>query len=760
MATSTSVKNLLNKMSLEEKVTQLVSISIEELVEGRKISAEKMRSLLRHGVGEITRLAGSRLRFSPREVARMYNEIQRFLVRETRLGIPAIVHEEGLVGLMAPTATVFPIPLALASSWDPDLVHRVATAIREQSMVIGSRQILAPVLDLCREPRWGRCEETYGEDPYLVASMGVAYIKGLQGDDIRQGVVATAKHFAGHGVPEGGRNTAPVHVGEREFRETHLYPFEAAVKEAKVLSVMAAYHEIDGVPCHANKWLLTEVLRNEWGFEGMVVSDYFAVKQLNEIHKVARTCLEAALRAIDAGVDVELPHAECYPHLIEAVKKGLIDEEVINRAVERVLKIKYALGLFDNPYVDEARVPEKLDSDRYRELAREAARRSIVLLKNSGVLPITRDVKTIAVVGPNADDPWAMLGDYHYDSHVGAFAGWYGKELSVDVVTVLEGIKRVAGARGVNVLYAKGCDVHSTDTSGFGQALDVAKKADVVVAVMGDRSGLFNTKMFTSGEGVDRASLRLPGVQEELIKELAGLGKPVVLVLINGRPLALSGVADQVSAIVEAWRPGEEGGAAIAEVLFGDYNPGGCLPVSLPYDVGQVPVYYSRKPGGLRHERYVEYPFKPLFPFGYGLSYTKFTYEQLSVEPSEVRSTEDTIRVSVRVRNIGERTGDDVVQLYISRSYASVTRPLKELKGFKRITLRPGEAEEVVFEVPLELLAYYDRNMKLVVEPGEYEVMIGRNAEEVVLKERVSVVGDVKVFGSRRRFFSKAYVVV
>jgi len=749
------VRNLISKMSIEEKIAQLVSVPLESLLEGKEFSREKALKLLKYGVGEITRIGGSPLRLSPKEVVGIYNAIQTFLVKETRLGIPAIVHEESLVGFMAPTATVFPVPIALGSSWDPDLVYRVASAIRRQMILVGSRHSLAPVLDLCREPRWGRCEEDFGEDPYLVASMGIAYVKGLQGDDIRYGIIATAKHFVAHGSPEGGRNTAPVHVGMRELIEVYMYPFEAVVKEANVLSIMAAYHEIDGVPCHANKWLLTDMLKNSWGFKGFVVSDYVGVKMLNTIHRVARDCLEAAVKAIKAGVDMELPSGECFQYLVEAVKRGLINEDIIDRAVERILRLKFLLGLFEDPFVDISKVPDVLDNEADRELAREAARKSIVLLKNDGVLPLRKDIRTIAIIGPNANDPWAMLGDYHYDAHIGSFDGTYGKiSPSVKIVTVVEAIKNRVSL-STEILYAKGCDVHGDDKSGFSEAINIAKRADVIIAVMGDRSGLFNLKMFTSGEGVDRASLRLPGVQEELLKELASIGKPVILVLINGRPLALSSILPYVNAVIEAWRPGEEGGNAIADIIFGDYNPGGRLSVSLPYDVGQLPVYYSRKPSGLRD--YVEYPYKPLFPFGYGLSYTQFVYENLVVEPTEVRDPDTVIRVSVDVKNVGSMTGDEVVQLYISRDYASVTRPIAELKGFKRITLSPGEKKTVIFEVPLELLAYYDIDMNYVVEPGEYTFMINKNAEETTLKTKISIVGDTKIYKERRVFTSKAY---
>jgi len=743
------IKRLLSKMTLEEKVAQLLSVPVEALVEGKSLSLSKARELLQHGIGEITRVSGSRLGLKPREAARLVNEIQRFLVKETRLGIPAIIHEESLSGLMAPTATNFPQAIGLASTWDPGLVERVASEIRRQALLVGARQCLAPVLDVCRDPRWGRTEETYGEDPYLVAAMGVAYVRGLQSDDLSRGVIATPKHFAAHGFPEGGRNIAQVHVGVRELREVFLYPFEAAVKEGGAFSLMAAYHEIDGVPCHANYWLLTEVLKGEWGFRGFVVSDYFAIRQLITVHRAARDELEAAVQALEAGVDVELPGADCYKRLIDAVREGVISERAVEEAAARVLKAKYLLGLFENPYVDEAAVPESLDRREARELALEAARKSIVLLKNDGTLPLSKDLRAIAVIGPNAAEGRALLGDYTYTAHLAL------EEPVVEVVSILDGVRRKVSP-STEVLYAKGCDILSDDRSGFQEAVEAAEKADVVVAVMGERSGLIwfdKKRQFTSGEGVDRPDLRLPGVQEELIRELHKVGKPIILVLINGRPLAIGGVLPYVNAVVEAWYPGEEGGTAVADVLFGDYNPGGRLPITFPRAAGQVPIYYSRKPSSFHNYVYLES--KPLFPFGYGLSYTEFEYGDLRVEPGEVRAGA-TVSVSVVVKNVGRMEGDEVVQLYVAREHAGVTRPVMELKGFKRVTLKPGEEKLVTFKLPTEVLAFYDRYMRLVIEPGEYRVMIGRSAEDIVLQSAFKVVGRARVLPSRRRFFSRA----
>ena len=752
--TDNKVKSLLAKMSIEEKVAQLQSVPLDMLLDGRELSEEKVEKFLRHGIGEIMRIGGCGVGLSPREAARIANKVQRFLVEKTRLGIPAIIHEECLAGLLASTATVFPQAIALASTWNPELVSRVALAIRQQVLRIGSRQCLSPVLDLCRDPRWGRCEETYGEDPYLAAAIGLAYVTGLQGENLRNGIVATTKHFAGHGFPEGGRNIAQVHLGLREFMEQHLHTFEVAIRVGKALSVMPAYHEIDGVPCHANKWLLTDVLRSQWGFEGIVVSDYFAVQQLHTIHRVAKSCVEAFKTALEAGVDVVFPGMECFDEIVQAVKEGVISESLLDRAVERVLKLKEALGLFENPYVDEAQVPEVLDNEVHRRLALEVAREAIVLLKNDGVLPLPKNLRTVAVIGPNANEPRNMLGDYHYDAHLAK------STTSVKVVTVLEGVKSKV-SNETRVLYAKGCDISSQDRSGFEEALRVAREADVVIAVMGEKSGLdptwFGLKkevaQHTTGEGVDRASLSLPGVQEELIKELHKVGKPIVLVLINGRPLAIADILPYVNAVIEAWLPGEEGGTAIADVIFGDVNPSGRLPVSVPKTVGQVPVYYSRKPSSFRD--YIDVDSKPLFPFGFGLSYTEFRYRDLVVRTPEVKPF-SFVEVEVTVENVGKLAGKEVVQVYVSKEYSEVARPVKELKAFKKVYLEPGQAKKVLFRIPTEALAFYDRGMNFVIEPGDYRIMIGKSSEDIVLEGRFRIVGEKQIVYYKKHYLAEA----
>ncbi|MGB9894464.1 MAG: glycoside hydrolase family 3 N-terminal domain-containing protein [Thermoproteota archaeon] len=742
------VEDLLSRMNLEEKVAQLNSVWASNIVENGKLSEEKLNAFLKNGIGQISRLAGA-TGLSPREVAKIYNEIQRFLVERTRLKIPAIVHEECLSGFMANTATTFPQAIGLASTWDPELIYKITSVIRKQMRYVGAHQGLSPVLDVARDPRWGRVEETLGEDPYLVATIGESYIKGLQGDDIRKGVVATAKHFAGHSFSEGGRNLAPVHVSPREFREVFLFPFEVAVKSAKVLSIMNAYHEIDGVPCASSKELLTKILRDEWGFSGVVVSDYGAIDMLRSFHKVTDSKEGAARLAIEAGIDIELPNLNCYGEpLISAVKKGAVSEATIDEAVKRVLRLKFQLGLFENPYVDLSEAPEFLDGkDEYRSLALEAARESIILLKNDGnLLPLSKSVESIAVIGPNAASTRNLLGDYSFTAHLSLTKD------AVPIVSILEGIKRKVSS-STKVYYAKGCEVTGSSKDGFEEAIELAKKSSVAVVVVGERSGL--SKEDTSGEGRDRSELSLPGVQEELIKAVYETGTPTVVILVNGRPLAIPWVVEHVPSILEVWLPGEEGGNAVADVLFGDYNPSGKLPISFPKSIGQIPVYYNRKTSSFGS--YVSSDSKSLFPFGHGLSYTKFEYSNLEIAPKKVEPAGE-VYIKFEVKNKGSIKGDEVVQLYLRDVVASLTRPVKELKGFKRITLEPEEKKKVTFILHTDQLAFYDEYLNLVVEPGAYEVMIGSSSEDIRLSGSFEVVGEKKIVPKLRRYFSRALI--
>ncbi|MBC7217209.1 MAG: glycoside hydrolase family 3 C-terminal domain-containing protein [Candidatus Caldatribacterium sp.] len=749
-----NVCELLERMTLEEKVAQLCAVHANRLLEGKKFSEEKARALLGNGIGQITRLFGNP-DLEPEEAVVLGNEIQRFLKEKTRLGIPAMVHEECLSGLLSKKATVFPQAIGMASTFDPELVRKITASIREKMRALGAHQGLAPVLDIPRDPRWGRTEETFGEDPYLVSRMAVAYIQGLQGEDLKKGIVATAKHFTAYGISEGGRNLGPAKVGERELREVFLFPFEAAVREAKVRSVMNAYHEIDGIPCAASSFLLTKVLREEWGFEGIVVSDYEAVRMLYTFHRVAGNEKEAAVLALKAGIDVELPDADCFPHLVAAVREGLVSEEVLDEAVRRVLMLKKELGLLDGvPFAS----PESitlLDTPKDRELAREVARASLVLLKNDGVLPLRKDLKSIAVLGPNAHNPVNLHGDYSYTTHVPSVLAWKGKEarfeLVVPTVTILEGIKAKVSP-DTQVLYAKGCDLTTSSEEEMREALDAARNAEVVVAVLGEWSGLFRQSL--SGEGSDRTDLALPEVQRNFLKALWELGKPIVLVLVNGRPLELSWEYEHIPAILEAWYPGEEGGNAVADVLFGDYNPSGRLPISFPKVSGQVPVYYNRKPTSF--SPYISVDAEPLFPFGHGLSYTTFAYRDLRINPEKVQGLEP-VTVECTVENTGDREGEEVVQLYVRDRVASCVRPERELKGFVKVRLAPKEKKTVTFTLFPEQLAFSDAHMRLVVEPGVFEVMIGASSRDIRLSGSFEVLTE-RVITKYRRFASDVVV--
>ncbi|AOL16510.1 beta-glucosidase [Sulfolobus sp. A20] len=727
-------------MKIEEKVAQLGSIQVNELLENNEFSEEKAEKLLRYGIGEITRVVGSNLR--PKQAGKVINQIQRYLIEKTRVRIPAIVHEECLSGLMGPTATLFPIPLALSSTWDLTTVSKVTKAIRNQTTILGIRHCLSPVLDLCRDPRWGRCEETFGEDVYLTASMANAYITGLQGNNQ---LIATAKHFVAHGSPEGGRNTAPVNVGNRELRNVYLYPFEVAVRKSEVLSIMPAYHEIDGVPCHANNELLHKVLREEWGFKGIIVSDYWAVKYLNTVHRVADSCKEAGLLALNAGVNIEFPSLECFRELEDAISSGEIPEKIIDNAVERVLYVKYLIGLFDNPFVDESKIPEILDNKEHREMAREVASKSIILLKNeNNSLPLNKSNERIAVIGPLADNPLAMLGDYHFPTHTRTF------KVDVNVVTVLEGIKN----KVKNVIYAKGSEVNKLDLGLLNEAKELASKANVIIGVVGDMSCIFDPEMCTSGEGVDRADIELPEPQTKLIEELSSLGKPIILVVIAGRPMSLEKIINKVDAVLWAWKLGEEGGNAIADVIFGEVSPSGRLPVSLPKSTGQIPVYYSRKPSSFG--KYIESSSDPLFPFGYGLTYSKVSYNNFKILTPEVRAGED-IKLSLEVKNEGKYEVDEVIQVYISRRKSNVALPVKELKAFIKVNLRPNEVKKITFAIPTDLLAFYDKDLKLILQSGEYKVIVAKNALDSVFEGSVKLV-ETKELTKRNNYFSSSSI--
>jgi beta-glucosidase len=756
--------DLLGRMTLDEKLAQIAGVWPAAIFDG-DFSEEKARAAMPPGIGHISHISAV-LALPPRDLARVINDAQRFLIEQTRLGIPAIVHGESCAGFTARGATCFPQAIGLASTWEPELIEDMTRAIRQQMLAVGVRQSLAPVLDIARDGRWGRVEETYGEDPYLAGRMGVAYVRGLQGPNLREGIAATGKHFLGYGASEGGMNWAPAHLGRREIIDVYARPFEAAIREAGLASVMNSYSEIDGIPCGASREVLTELLRERLGFDGAVVSDYFTVATLRSYHRLTPDKGEAARRALEAGLDVELPFADCFGEpLRAAVGAGTVEEALIDRAVERVLRGKFALALFEQPYVDESAAPAAFDTAEHRSLARRIAQKSMVLLKNDGaLLPLSPATSKIAVIGPCADSRRLMQGDYHYPTHMEVMFGpirEHGDEAapcvvgpaaptmgaSMDLaehfvahVTVLDGIRHHV-SEATTITHARGCDVTGDDRAQFAAAVKAARAADVAILCVGGKSGLIEG--CTSGESNDRASLGLPGVQQELIEAVLVTGTPVAVVLINGGVLSIPTLAERIPAILEAWLPGEEGGNAVADVLFGYASPAGRLPLSLPRSVGQVPVFYGHKPSDGRSNwrgNYVDQPSTPLFPFGHGLSYTTFEYGDMIVSATAVPATA-SIDVSVNITNIGDRAGEEVVQLYLHDLDASVTRPVKQLAGFKRIALAAGQRAMLAFHVDLSQIAFHDDTMQFVIEPGPIEVMVGASSEDIRGRAIVEVTG-------------------
>ena len=747
------VSDLLRQMTSEEKISQLGGYWFYELQTGGKLDFTKVKTKLQHGIGQLTRIAGAG-NLSPLETAKAYNQVQKFLKEETRLGIPAINHEECCSGVMALGSTAYPQMIGLASTFQPDLAQKMTEQIRRQMLAMGARQGLAPVLDVGRDPRWGRIEETFGEDPLLVSQFGMAYIKGLQGDDPTHGVMATGKHFIGHSFSQGALNCAPVHLGERELWDVYMAPFHAAIRDAGLMSMMNAYPQLDGEVVAASRRILTDLLRDTLGFDGLVVSDYFAVVMIHNYHNSSPNRKDAAIRALNAGIDVELPNLKCYPELLEALEDGDISMETIDLSVERHLTKKFELGLFENPFVDENMVLAEFETPENRELALEIAQQSLVLLKNDGVLPLSKDVRRIALIGPNADNGRCMLGDYSYSAVLELMSqdppggsGYQGmsqsdiEKLPVEIPTVLESLGQTL-PQSTSLSYAMGCEITSQDKTGFAQAIELVKDADLAIVVLGHKSGLgFSC---TTGEFRDASDLGLPGVQAELLQTIIDTGKPVVLVLINGRPLSIPTLVEGVNAVLEAWVPGEEGGKAIAQALVGEINPGGKLPVSIAHSVGQVPLYYNYKPSG-RHSNiygdYVNETAQPLYPFGHGLSYTQFEYSNLSLDRNQAGLNE-TVEVTLEVTNIGPVAGDEVVQLYSRDEYAAFPRPLKELRGFTRIHLLPGEKKIIRFELPVNMLAYHAEGLKLVLEPGAVKLMVGSSSEDIRLDADFQIVGE------------------
>jgi beta-glucosidase len=734
------VDDLLARMTLEEKIAQITAVWTQkpQIFDAKgEVDPAKIAKVFPAGIGQFSRpndLAGSGsplpvpFRDERRTVA-LVNAIQKHQMTKTRLGIPAMFHEEAVHGYAARGATNFPIPIGLASSWDPALITRVMTVAAREARARGARQVLAPVVDVARDPRWGRIEETYGEDPYLVGELGLAAVRGYQGDSLPLApghVFATLKHMTGHGQPESGTNTGPANISERILREVFFPPFIKAVKFGHAQAVMPSYNEIDGIPSHANRWLLGDILRGEMGFDGAVVSDYWGILDLQRLHHVEPDAMSAGVRALKAGVDVDFPDGDSFDKLPTALAKGLVTQADIDGAVRRVLRMKFLAGLFEDPYADAAYAEKITANDEARALAAEAARRAVVLLKNDGTLPLSiARLKTLAVIGPNAASE--QIGGY--------------SDVPKHVVTMLDGIRAKLGGR-VKVVHAEG--VRITDQGDWWmdevklanpaenrariqEAVQVAKDADLIVLFVGGNASVSREAWDARHMG-DATSLDLVGEQNELARAMFALGKPVVVVLINGRPYSVNEIAARANALIEGWYLGQEGGTAMADVLFGDANPGGKLPVTIARSVGQLPMFYNQKPSA--HRGYIFDSKEPLFPFGFGLSYTSFEVGAPQLSAAKI-GVDGSVKVTVEVRNTGKVAGDEVVQLYVRDVVSSVTRPVKELKGFQRVTLAAGAATNVEFTLDREAFAMWDANMKRVVEPGEFTVYAGSNSVEL-----------------------------
>lgn len=758
LSTARRVKDLLGRMTLKEKAAQMLCVWQQKqqtmLDDHGHFDLAKAKAAFRkgHGLGQVGRPSDSG---SPpgepwkgqtaRGMAELTNAIQKFFIENSRLGIPVFFHEECLHGHAARDATNFPQPIGLGATFNPALVEQLFTMTAYEARVRGTHQALTPVVDVARDPRWGRVEETYGEDPYLNTQLGIAAVRGFQGDATfrdKRRVVATLKHFAGHGQPESGMNCAPANVSERLLRETFLQPFRDVLREAGAISVMASYNEIDGVPSHANKWLLRDVLRKEWGFKGFVVSDYYAIWELGyrpdtHGHFVAKDKKEACRLAVEAGVNIELPEPDCYLHLVELVRKGALKEKQLDELVAPMLYWKFQMGLFDDPYVDPDEADRVVGCDAHRDLALQAARETITLLKNENqIVPLDASkLRSIAVIGPNAHR--VLLGGY--------------SGLPKHNVTVLEGIQAKVGDR-VKVLYSEGCRITqggswqqdevipsdpAEDRKRISEAVEIASQADVIVLAIGGNEQTSREAWGLKHMG-DRTSLDLLGLQDELVDAMLVTGKPVIALLFNGCPLSINNVAKNVPVIFECWYLGQECGRAVADALFGDINPSGKLPISIPRSVGHLPVFYNHKPSARRGYLWDEV--SPLFPFGFGLSYTTFKLENLRLSKKSIPRNGST-RLLVDVTNTGKRAGAEVIQMYIRDCVSSVTRPVKELRGFQKVRLEPGERKTVSLAISPESLAFYDVHMNYVVEPGDFEIMVGNSSREcdlqkVVLKVR------------------------
>jgi beta-xylosidase len=746
------VESLLGEMTLDEKLAQLASVWIgAELGSGNVAPLQEafadpvsFEQASASGIGHLTRPLGTRP-VDPVEGARRLAELQRDLVARTRLGVPAIAHDECLTGFTTFGASVFPTALAWAATFDPVVVERMARAIGESMHAVGVHQGLSPVLDVVRDYRWGRVEETLGEDPYLVGVIGTAYVRGLES----AGVVATLKHFAGYSASQAARNHAPVSVGPRALRDVLLPPFEMALREGGARSVMNSYSDIDGLPVAADARLLTGVLRDEWGFEGVVVSDYWAIAFVQIMHRVAGSAAAAGALALQAGIDVELPHVRCYGEpLAGLVQAGTVPEELIGRAARRVLRQKAELGLLDADWSPESPAMAEgtldIDPPANRALARELAEASVILLANDGTLPLDERARTVALVGPCADDPLAFLGCYSFPNH-GVMQGYAGLGLGIEVPTLLAALR--GELPDATVVHEPGCPIQEPDRSRLQAAADAARSADVCIAVVGDRPGLFGRG--TSGEGCDAEDLSLPGIQDELLDALLETGTPLVLVVVSGRPYALGRYAGRLAAAVQAFLPGEEGGPALAGILSGRVVPSGKLPVQIPRSAGAQPSTYLHPVLGGNSGGVSSIDPTPMFAFGHGLSYTTFGYSEFTVSVDEV-PTDGEVEVSCVVHNEGDRAGAEVVQLYIADPVAQVTRPVIELAGFARVMLQPAARARVTFTLHADRTSFTAVDLRRIVEPGEIRVMVGASSEDIRGRGAFRLTGDPRIVGHDR----------
>jgi beta-glucosidase len=812
LPTDERVEQLIGLMTLQEKVAQLSGrFPFEFLGDGGFDSSLAADAFGRDGLGH---LSGASVGVDDLTyIATFLNDLQRHLVEHTRLGIPAICHNEALSGLMLAQATSFPSPNALAATWNPGLIEAMTSTVRRQMRAVGIHQALAPVLDVARDARWGRTSETYGEDPYLCSEMGVAFVRGLQGSDLREGVVATAKHFLGYGLSQGGCNLGPVQLSAQELYEVYARPFEAAIREAHMASVMSAYTEVNGSPCSGAPNILSHLLRDRLGFEGFVVADYGAIGQLFSLHGVAGSPSAAGIMALKAGLDVELPVTALYgEQLATDIGEGQIDEAVLDTSVRRVLQAKFQLGLFENPYAELTQLSHVFGDPSPNELAYQLALESLTLLENDGILPLPLTVRSIAVIGPNANSVRNLFSGYTPAAGVemrhailegsnttmagilggdaslfdgpgsGGSPGEHGEpnaalgvfttvtsttpvaaleevcDIYPNTPTLLDSVRAIVEP-GTEVFYDEGCEINGPVES-IEDATEVARKADVAIIVLGDKTGWAYDA--PSGESRDRSTLELPGHQVRLLQEVCKTGTPVIVVLVNGRPMPLPPTEPKVRAVLEAWQPGATGGRAVASVLFGAATPGGKLPITIPRSAGQCPIFYGRKPGGSYSDsatsvghNYTNESGRPAYPFGHGLSYTHFRYHGLEIHPQKL-SADDSIRISLSIGNEGQYPGDEVVQLYIRLRSTSITRPLQELAGFHRLFLAPGQERRVTFDMKAAQLACLNAQGEFVVEPGEIVVMLGSSSADIRVTGNFHLMGPVLRLSHRQHFSSLA----